>query len=111
MQTFKLKDAQYDVGHRSFFGRGLELMSKTLESLEMSGLEASVSLYSILSYHALYFPVIVNSSRSAEAPCSSETPVQLGPLVHLRPLTPCSAVTPRSFETPDSLFSWEPSFI
>ena len=43
--------------------------------------------------------VVVNSSRSAEAPCSSENPVQLGPLVHLRPLTPCSA------ETHDSLFS------
>ena len=55
--------------------------------------------------------VIVNSSHSAEAPCSSETSVQMGPLVHLRPLTPCSAGTSRSFETPDSLFSCDSSFI
>ena len=54
-------------------------------------------------------PVVVNSSHSAEAPCSFETPVQLRPLLHLRPLTPCSVdtpvETPCSFETPDSLFS------
>ena len=43
------------------------------------------------------YAVIVNSGHSAEAPCSSETPVQLRPLVHLGPLTP--------------LFSWDPSFI
>ena len=35
---------------------------------------------------------MVNLSLSVEAPCSSETPVQLR-LVYLRPLTPCSGET------------------
>ena len=48
MQTFQLKDVQYDVEDGAFLGRGLELTSETLESLEMSGLEASALLYSIL---------------------------------------------------------------
>ena len=58
MQTFQLKDAQYDVEDRAFLGRGLELTSETLESLEMSGLEASALLYSIFSYHTMHFRLL-----------------------------------------------------
>ena len=58
MQTFQLKDTQYDVEDRAFLGRGLELTSETLESLEMSGLEASALLYSIFSYHTMHFRLL-----------------------------------------------------
>ena len=58
MQTFQLKDAQYDVEDRAFLGRGLELTSETLESLEMSGLEASALFYSIFSYHTMHFRLL-----------------------------------------------------
>ena len=58
MQTFQLKDAQYDVEDRAFLGRGLELTSETLESLEMRSSEASALLYSIFSYHTMHFRLL-----------------------------------------------------
>ena len=58
MQTFQLKDAQHDVEDRAFLGKGLELTSETLESLEMNGLQTSASLYSISSYHTMHFRLL-----------------------------------------------------
>ena len=62
--------------------------------------QLSIPLGLVNEYHGYSFLGTQTTSHSAEAPSSSETPVQVEPLVHLRPLTPCSA------ETPDSLFSW-----